>query len=319
MIARPVALLLALGIGMTGSQAQPPLSLSRYIASVHAVRSSIDRLARGPVNRNSRLPRIEHRLRALTRVRLPDGRVVDTATPRLADQLGPGDRSSLLRVARSLDSLDEALHRASVVRPDAARLAILDLVLQDPRFHPRRSPLQQLEDWLLQAAIQLLHWARVPTSVVGPGTLVTAILFLLLVAGGGALAARGALRRVVVEAAMTGEVHVPVTSRSAHTESDRLAADGDFRAALRYLVLATMLALQEAGLLELRPGMTNHEYVEMLRMAERRGPEASLGALVDRFDRVWYGHTPLDASGYAACKDLADRALASVRSEDRAA
>ena len=135
-------------------------------------------------------------------------------------------------------------------------------------------------------------------------------MFLALVAGLALLLVRGALARVVVSAETPDPSAEPSTAVAAAGRASGLASAGDYRTALRYLVLQTLLLLQEAGQVELRPGLTNREYLRALQSAARAPTAGSepLRLLVDEFDRVWYGHLPLDAAGYARCEALAGRA-----------
>jgi hypothetical protein len=128
---------------------------------------------------------------------------------------------------------------------------------------------------------------------------------------------------MVVEAGTDEEVGEPVRSRQAEERAARLSQAGDYRSALRYLVLSTLLALQERDVLTLRPGLTNRELLRLLRQPGQPGHTRSdeiaeaLQVLIDAFDRVWYGHQPLGAAEYARCQELARQALAAP--EERAA
>lgn len=66
------------------------------------------------------------------------------------------------------------------------------------------------------------------------------------------------------------------------------AAAGNYRDAIRYLYLTTLILLDERGLLRFDHSLTNREYLQRL------GPSrltALLTPIVDTFDRTWYGHT----------------------------
>ncbi len=65
------------------------------------------------------------------------------------------------------------------------------------------------------------------------------------------------------------------------------AAAGNYRDAIRYLYLTTLILLDERGLLRFDHSLTNREYLQRL------GPSrltALLTPIVDTFDRTWYGH-----------------------------
>ncbi|HMA35632.1 MAG TPA: DUF4129 domain-containing protein [Chloroflexia bacterium] len=78
----------------------------------------------------------------------------------------------------------------------------------------------------------------------------------------------------------------------------------DYRKAVRYRYLATLLALDEAGHMRFDPALTNGEY---LRQAPA-GMREPLRPLIQRFERFWYGGYPATAQDYAAYQALATTA-----------
>jgi len=77
------------------------------------------------------------------------------------------------------------------------------------------------------------------------------------------------------------------------------AQAGDFRGALRELVLGSMSWTERAGLVRYRRGLTNRDYVRAVwRMVERR---ESLLQIVLAFERVFYGRRPADEATFDAC------------------
>jgi hypothetical protein len=76
-----------------------------------------------------------------------------------------------------------------------------------------------------------------------------------------------------------------------------LAAAGQLEAAARQLYLSALYALDERALLHVETNLTNREHALRLR-----GLHSVLGSnfgdLVDRYDRVRYGHVPLGNAGY---------------------
>ena len=304
--------------GQSADAAGKPLTLSGYERAVHVARLSLDRLAGAPVE--AEVSRIRQDLQNLDRVRLPDGGTLQTNTPQLAGELTPGDPGSVRRVRGQLDALDDALRSAPRSRPDPQVLRELDSVLQDPRFRQNQSLWSIVRDWLQSLALRLL------TMVIGSGSFNPVIawgfaaLFLALVAVVVFLAGRGALGRMVVDVRPASTAERPIQSAATLDRAEQEAAAGDYRLALRYLFLAIMLALQERGMLELRPGLTNHEYLAALRTAVESGRDnalqdfPSLQRLVEEFDRIWYGHRPFGAADFARCQALAQQVLAALPS-----
>jgi hypothetical protein len=78
--------------------------------------------------------------------------------------------------------------------------------------------------------------------------------------------------------------------------AQQLVTMKDYRAAIRYLFLAALLALDERKLLRFDHTLTNRE---MLRDVQANPTlSAVLTPLTAAFDRVWYGFEPLTQSDY---------------------
>ena len=77
------------------------------------------------------------------------------------------------------------------------------------------------------------------------------------------------------------------------------AQSGDYRLALRELVLGAMSWTERAGLIRYRRGLTNRDYI---RAAWRNGDRReSLLQIVAAFERVFYGRRFADACTFEAC------------------
>lgn len=127
------------------------------------------------------------------------------------------------------------------------------------------------------------------------------ILAAVLVLGVLAYALRGLVSDLTADAAMSAEEELggePLTAELALQRAQELSTGGDYRTAVRYLYLSTLLLLEERGLLRYDRSLTNREY---LRTVSHR-PElaAILREVIDVFDRVWYGFQTLTANEYDA-------------------
>lgn len=89
---------------------------------------------------------------------------------------------------------------------------------------------------------------------------------------------------------------VPLTADRALQRAQELSTGGDYRTAVRYLYLSTLLLLEERGLLRYDRSLTNREYLR--RVAHDPALSVTLQDVVDVFDRTWYGYQPLDESTY---------------------
>ncbi len=132
-----------------------------------------------------------------------------------------------------------------------------------------------------------------------------------LLGAGGLLAAALAIGVAVLglrRGRNRGVAHMPLahaeanwTAAHAQTAAAEAAAGGDYRRAIRYRYLATMLELDEADRLRFDRALTNLEH---LRRAPAHLREA-LRPLVLTFDRVWYGGSPASAADYQQYSALA--------------
>lgn len=96
------------------------------------------------------------------------------------------------------------------------------------------------------------------------------------------------------------------SSIAARADADRLAADGNYRAALRARYLATLLQLEEAGRLRFDRSLTNREVLTYTVEHGDRTLRDQLAPLVERFDSVWYGGATCTADDYTQFAALAD-------------
>lgn len=98
------------------------------------------------------------------------------------------------------------------------------------------------------------------------------------------------------------EAHL--TANTALQQATILARGGDYRTAVRYLYLSSLLWLDERGMLRYDRTLTNREYLE--RLSDNAELRLWLVPIVDTFDRVWYGHMALDADSFAAYQQQVD-------------
>lgn len=77
------------------------------------------------------------------------------------------------------------------------------------------------------------------------------------------------------------------------------AESGDFRSAIRELVLGAMSWTERGGLIRHRRGLTNRDYIRAVWRDEPR--RDSLLRIVGDFERVFYGHRQADQITFDAC------------------
>lgn len=83
---------------------------------------------------------------------------------------------------------------------------------------------------------------------------------------------------------------------AALTEGRKLVEEGDYREAVRHLFLATLLTLDEKGLLRYDATQTNYELLAQERLRPSLVP--ALAPVVGAYERVWYGLQPLPTNEY---------------------
>jgi len=315
-----LALCLAVAWVLLASVAPPRVradgspDLSEYKRAVHQVRISLERAALEPAAGRRNIAQSQRSLLRLGSVRLPDGRTLPTSTPQLALDLASGDPGALRRVLQQIRALDNALTSLSVRAADPRQLRVLDTVLRDRRFSTGKGMWELLQDW----ARKLLERILAGVADAGGMGAVTAgavgLACLALIAAIAFFAAQGALENIVVDIPAS-DVPEPTRANVAGIRAAERADVGDHRTALRYLFLATLLSLQEHGILELQPGLTNGEYLRRVTTGARESDALSdsalwaLQQLTDAFDRAWYGHAPVDAAAYARYRELANHVL----------
>jgi len=106
-------------------------------------------------------------------------------------------------------------------------------------------------------------------------------------------------RNLVREAQLAvenGDGDALLTSSGAMQRAQSLSSQGDYRNAVRYLYLSSLLVLDERGLLRYDRSRTNREYLRSISTK----PELSkpLSDVIDVFDRVWYGFESVDENTF---------------------
>ena len=91
------------------------------------------------------------------------------------------------------------------------------------------------------------------------------------------------------------------TAAQACAAAAAAAGSGDFRRAVRYRYLATLLTLDESGRMRFDPALTDGDYLRRAPLALRD----PLRPLVAGFQRFWYGGYPAGAGDYHAYQALA--------------
>jgi hypothetical protein len=233
---------------------------------------------------------------------------------RVDGSLSPLDNSFLVAKLRApepdlaqIESLLLTLSAANQNWPEPSfeeqDLASLKAILARPEFQwpeEEPSPLERVWQQVRESILALL--ARlIPAEVAGGSFLRTFLTVIGVVVLAIALlyATRGLLADFAaeVEGVSAGELGEELlTSESAFRQAQTLSGTGDYRSAVRYLYLSSLLILDERNLLRYDRSLTNREYLGSI--IDRPELAITLREVTDVFDHVWYGFQPLDEEAY---------------------
>jgi hypothetical protein len=104
---------------------------------------------------------------------------------------------------------------------------------------------------------------------------------------------------------------VPGSSQTAADRAEELKAVSDYRAAIRQLYLASLLALDEQRIIRFDAALTNREHLDQLR--DQPHLRELMSQVVSIFDRVWYGFAPADEALYRSFRQYLDQLRQSGR------
>ncbi len=267
---------------------------------------------------------------------LPRGTVVRVGTVEVQPDLTP-IRDDLATAGRDARRLDDAVDRLEALRgaldtpsarasaPDARHLAALDRILHAPPFVSTpnlwtgiadfidrllsRSPLGSILDALSRFLGGLVSGpgsGRAATTVITIAAGLIVAVALVFVANRAfhpfAPLATESDDPLGLEAGLTR-----VDAAGARGRAATLAAAGQYREAVRYLYLATLLALDESGRLRIDEATGNRDILRQARATPRLAE--ALSPVVRLFDLFLFGHAPVTRDDYEHYRQLSERVL----------
>jgi hypothetical protein len=87
-----------------------------------------------------------------------------------------------------------------------------------------------------------------------------------------------------------------LTPQTALDKARQLSSAGNYRSAIRYLYISSLLMLDERGLVRYDRSKTNREYLRTV--AGQPTLSEPLNDVIGVFDRVWYGNKEIDQAGF---------------------
>ncbi len=281
------------------AQSSPP-TLEEYWQEIEDALRAVRQVRDLPeAERGLVLTRLADQLASITSVTLSDG------------QVAPVDNTDLMAMLRA-ESPDAAAieERLAVLvqsklawphpptSPDA--FDKLAAVLTRREFQPvAEQPPSPLEKWWAWLNRRLLRLFLTPQAAAWTNWGVIVVGGLIL-AGVAYFFWRNARAHWLREITLAQDKKEPdgLSVPTALQQARRLAAAADYRQAIRYLYLATLLTLDERGVLRYDKTLTNRELVRRVGQAQDPSLAQTLAPVVDMFDRVWYGFAPVDDRSY---------------------
>lgn len=288
-------------------QAQAPLTVDDYWATLADLQPRIEALAAlpEPEQAEARGALIED-LAEITAVSLPDGRITPVSQGHLQALLADAS-SDPADIAQLLQNQLDNRHHWPPPTTDQLDQETLQTILGRAEF--RYEMLEPTWWQRLWQRVQLWFWEQLlrlevsttATDWLGLMVLIIASFLVLLVL---LYVLRHLRDNFAAEARsdLGDDPHLDnITADTALQRAQESSSTGNYRQAVRYLYLSTLLLLEERDLLRYDRTLTNREYLN--RLAHRPDLAAVLRDVVDVFDRVWYGFQPLSEGEYGRFAD----------------
>jgi len=277
-----------------------PITFDGYWELVRNTRQSIVQMdAKPQATIRQELNALASRWDQVTAVELSDNSVMQVDSSYLAAQLR-NDPPKLKQLANLLDALLGAHAEYPQKVFTLEDVAPLNKILARPEFQwqEQQAPqtpnwLQKFYDWMDRVMNRFFNatvqYGRVPLIATAVLLFIVSLFFI----------SRGLSRSLVREAQLANEGNDSEelsTSKGAFKRAESLSTQGDYRNAIRYLYLSSLLVLDEKRLMRYDRSRTNREYLRSLSSK----PELvkPLRDVIDVFDRVWYGFENVDEQTY---------------------
>lgn len=284
-------------------QDETPVTVEDYWELVRNTRQAILQLeAESETAVRDRLNGLAAEWEGVTAIEISDQSIVQIDPAHLVAEL-QHDPPDLERLATLLDVLLKAhqeypqkVFTLQDIEPLKEILARPEFQWQEPRSSEMPNWLQELfqrffdlMDRVGYGVRNIFYYGRVPLIVAAALLFVLSLFYI----------SRNLSRSLVREAqpaAEGGDDDETLTSKGAMQRAHSLSGQGDYRSAIRYLYLSSLLVLDEQGLLRYDRSRTNREYLRSISSK----PELAnpLRDVIDVFDRVWYGFESVDETTY---------------------
>jgi len=295
--------LAAVGQPARWGQTETPITFEAYWELVRNTRQALGQMEALPVaEMRQQLSERAAEWEKVTAVEFPDKSVMTVNPLYLVEELKK-DSPDLKRLEALLDTLLKAHEEYPQEVFTIQDVEPLKNILAKPEFQWGEAQVLQIPDWIQKiydAIANLLdrltfgigngvYYGRVPIIV----ALVILFIFSLF------FISRNLSRSLVRDAELAAENDASdalLTSKGAMQRAQTLSGQGDYRNAVRYLYLSSLLILDEQGLLRYDRSRTNREYLRSVSSKPQLAKP--LGDVIDVFDKVWYGFESVDDEAY---------------------
>lgn len=307
---------LRLAIGLVPTLAQgTPTPIDEYWHRIETTLASIEDLKQTEADAASvrtELDAMAGQLEAIHQVALQDGTVIPIDHSFLVSRLR-ADPPTLESIEETLRAMlnqrerwqtDRATQGQGISPTSWSQMQRqLDDILSREEFQWQPPTPNPIQEWFNKLLRQALDWfvSLLPQEMVVGGH------FMQWIVGGVLTVALLVILWVVVRSvgsSLVGEADLDkqwdergvITADGALKNAQETARTGDYRSAVRWLYLSSLLILEEHGLLRYDRSRTNREYLRSVA----HSPELSniLRDVIDVFDRVWYGFQPIESADY---------------------
>lgn len=265
------------------AQGTTTLTEAEYWSLLGQTRDDLERALRAEgTERVTTLTQVAERWQNVANVRLDDGLIaVETSWLQL-----PPDADST--------TIQTTMNRITAVQNfQSGRGIPLDGLGNVPQPEPPQESAPRREIRINPAVAGIARIVLIAMGVVA----VIAVLFLV---------ARGLrLTSAALPAAATYAEEDPQTSDDARNRAKSSEQVQDYRAAVRYLYLSSLLMLDESGLIRYDPTLTNQEH--LVQIDDRPNLRTILTPIINFFDRTWYGFAPISDADYQQFRQQVDR------------
>jgi hypothetical protein len=187
-----------------------------------------------------------------------------------------------------------------------AVMAVLERILKDPRFNypdvtstpiPSPTPQQRPPEPENRSASDNTLVSDFAQFILLVGGIVAAVVLLIYFARN--------LRVQPAQIPLPIEEDDPTTSEAALERASTLEGTQDYRTAIRYLYLSSLLLLDERNVMRYDSTLTNREHLQ--RIGHKPELRDALRPVVETFDEVWYGFAPVNEALYQQFRQNVER------------